>query len=198
MSTIKRNGTLPSEPQERKRSELEERLSEMRKRSESATPASPPPLPNSPPPAETPPPPPAASHPAQRLDMLLGNNKPKTMESPSKNKKVSFMAEEVAVSKFEYNDDDIDDVVNSVDDEVEQHDDNDNNLSQENLENPHEDPNVSGAVTFSPETDLFYFPQAFISAAETLLSGQTLSKLEVSHVTATHTPSVIGTQEVYR
>jgi afadin len=90
------------------------------------------------------------------------------------------MAEEVAVSKFEYNDDDIDDVVNSVDTEEEQFDDNDNNLSQENLETSHEDPN------------------AFISAAETLLSGQTLSKLEVSHVTTTHTPSVIGTQEVYR
>lgn len=52
------------------------------------------------------------------------------------------MAEDVSVSKFEYNDDDIDDVVNSVDDE-ELHDDNDNNLSQENLEKPHEDPNVS-------------------------------------------------------
>lgn len=70
-----------------------------------------------------------------------GNNKPKS-ETPTKSKKVSFMAEDVSVSKFEYNDDDIDDVVNSVDDE-ELHDDNDNNLSQENLEKPHEDPNVS-------------------------------------------------------
>ena len=53
------------------------------------------------------------------------------------------MAEEVSVSKFEYNDDDIDDVVNGDDDEDFQ-DDNDNNLSQENLEEKsHEDPNVS-------------------------------------------------------
>ena len=143
MSTIKRNGVHPSETrehkEERKRSELEERLTEMRRRSEPEL-ASPPPLPNVPPPAETPPP--AAPHPAHRLDILLGNNKQKT-ESPGKNKKVSFMAEEVAVSKFEYNDDDIDDVVNSVDTEEEQYDDNDNNLSQENLETSHEDPNVS-------------------------------------------------------
>ena len=148
MSTIKRNAPLPSESREHKddrnRSELEERLSEMRRRSEPEI-TSPPPLPNVPPPAETPPPPPAASHPAQRLDILLGNNKSKT-ESPGKNKKVSFMAEEVSVSKFEYNDDDIDDVVNSVDDEEEQYDNNDNNLSQENLEESHEDPNVSVTV----------------------------------------------------
>ena len=51
------------------------------------------------------------------------------------------MAEEVSVSKFEYNDDDIDDVVNEEDEE--EHDNNDNNLSQENLEKPVEDPNVS-------------------------------------------------------
>ena len=159
MSTIKRNGAHPSETrehkEERKRSELEERLSEMRRRSEPEL-ASPPPLPNVPPPAETPPPPPAASHPAQRLDILLGNNKPKT-ESPGKNKKVSFMAEEVAVSKFEYNDDDIDDVVNSVDAEEEQYDNNDNNLSQENLEESHEDPNVSVTVNFSSNSGSFYF-----------------------------------------
>ena len=70
MSTIKRNGALASEPREdkeRKRSELEERLSEVRRRSESQQPAA-----ASPPPVETPPPPPAASHPAHRLDMLLG------------------------------------------------------------------------------------------------------------------------------
>ena len=146
MSTIKRNGAHPSETrehkEERKRSELEERLSEMRRRSE---------------PELASPPPPAASHPAQRLDILLGNNKPKT-ESPGKNKKVSFMAEEVAVSKFEYNDDDIDDVVNSVDAEEEQFDNNDNNLSQENLEESHEDPNVSVIVNFSSNSGSFYFP----------------------------------------
>ena len=67
MSTIKRNGALVSE--DRKRSDLEERMMEIRKKSETT---SPPPLPNSPPPAETPPPPPASSHPAHRLDMLLG------------------------------------------------------------------------------------------------------------------------------
>ena len=62
-------------------------------------------------------------------------------DTPTKSKKVSFMAEEVSVSKFEYNDDDIDDVVNEEDEE--EHDNNDNNLSQENLEKPVEDPNVS-------------------------------------------------------
>ena len=67
------------------------------------------------------------------------------------------MAEEVAVSKFEYNDDDIDDVVNSVDAEEEQYDNNDNNLSQENLEESHEDPNVSVTVNFSSNSGSFYF-----------------------------------------
>ena len=33
-----------------------------------------------------------------------------------------------------------------------------------------------------------------------MLSGATesISKMEINHVTSTHTPSVIGTQEVYR
>ena len=71
MSTIKGNGALVSEDKDRKRSDLEERMMEIRKKS-SETVSSPPPLPNSPPPSETPPPPPASSHPAHRLDMLLG------------------------------------------------------------------------------------------------------------------------------
>ena len=42
--------------------------------------------------------------------------------------------------------------------------------------------------------------QAFINEAETMLSGVslTMTKIEPTHVTSTHTPSVIGTQEVYR
>ena len=63
------------------------------------------------------------------------------------------MAEEVSVSKFEYNDDDIDDVVNE---DSEDHDDNDNNLSQENLERSHEDPNVSSNGFLKIESIIYY------------------------------------------
>ena len=67
MSTIKRNGALPSEHRE-------DSVSDIRKKfSETSLPNSPPPLPDSLPPAETPPPVlPTSSHPSHRLDMLLG------------------------------------------------------------------------------------------------------------------------------
>jgi len=94
------------------------------------------------------------------------------------------LPEEVSVSKFEYNDEDIDSVVNETTDDDEATDTNDNNLSQQNLEKSPQDPN------------------AFINEAETMLSGvsltMTMTKTEPSHVTSAHTPSVIGTQEVYR
>merc|ERR1719510_2375942 len=137
---------------------------------EEASPVSPPPLPNSPPPMETPPPAPGT----QRLDMLLGNSKPKA-ETTTRSKKVSFMAEEVSVSKFEYNDEDLDEVTETDDDQ----DGNENDYKQENLEKKQEDPNV------------------FLNEAENLLSGG-LGKIELSSVSTGHTPSVIGTQEVYR
>ena len=53
------------------------------------------------------------------------------------------MPEEVSVSKFEYNDEDIDSVVNETTDDDEATDTNDNNLSQQNLEKSPQDPNVS-------------------------------------------------------
>merc|ERR1719242_1155611 len=133
--------------------------------------ASPPPLPNSPPPMETPPPPAPGTH---RLDMLLGNTKPKA-EATTRSKKVSFMAEEVSVSKFEYNDEDLDEVTETDDEQ----DKNENDFKQENLEKMQEDPNV------------------FLNEAENLLAGG-LGKIELSSVSTGHTPSVIGTQEVYR
>jgi len=137
---------------------------------EEASPVSPPPLPNSPPPMETPPPAPGT----QRLDMLLGNTKPKA-ETATRSKKVSFMAEEVSVSKFEYNDEDLDEVTETD----EEQDGNQNDFNEENLVKKQEDPNV------------------FLNEAETLLSGG-LGKIELSSVSTGHTPSVIGTQEVYR
>ena len=53
------------------------------------------------------------------------------------------MPEEVSVSKFEYNDEDIDSVVNETTDDDDATDTNDNNLSQQNLEKSPQDPNVS-------------------------------------------------------
>ena len=47
------------------------------------------------------------------------------------------------MSKFEYNDEDIDSVVNETTDDDEVTDTNDNNLSQQNLEKSPQDPNVS-------------------------------------------------------
>ena len=47
------------------------------------------------------------------------------------------------MSKFEYNDEDIDSVVNETTDDDEATDTNDNNLSQQNLEQSPQDPNVS-------------------------------------------------------
>ena len=115
--------------------------------------ASPPPLPSSPPPMESPPPAPGT----QRLDMLLGesqqdkhnqsvlllpafvgNTKPKT-DTAARSKKVSFMAEEISVSKFEYNDEDLDEVTETDDEQ----DRNENDFKHENLERKPEDPNVS-------------------------------------------------------
>lgn len=106
--------------------------------------------------------------------MLLGNTKPKA-EATTRSKKVSFMAEEVSVSKFEYNDEDLDEVTETDDEQ----DKNENDFKQENLEKMQEDPNV------------------FLNEAENLLAGG-LGKIELSSVSTGHTPSVIGTQEVYR
>jgi len=85
------------------------------------------------------------------------------------------MAEEVSVSKFEYNDEDLDEVTETD----EEQDGNHIDFIDENLVQTPEDPNV------------------FLHEAETLLSGG-LGKIELSSVSTGHTPSVIGTQEVYR
>ena len=90
-------------------------------------------------------------------------------DTPTKSKKVSFMAEEVSVSKFEYNDDDIDDVVNEEDEE--EHDNNDNNLSQENLEKPVEDPNVSNLYLNSHFMWWFYLLKTLKAILMYLISG---------------------------
>jgi len=205
ISTIKRNGNIANnlnqtekdndkralEERERemkieeKKKELEEKmkeeeklLNEARKRAQigpaGSNGSTPPPLPNSPPPVETPPPSQALSANApgtQRLDMLLGNtgtgkSKPKS-ETPTK-RRVSFMPEETPVET----------------DESAKCDDNDNNITQENLDrlNAKEDPN------------------AFIHEAETLLNSATmgLSKMDFNTSSSGHTPSVIGTQEIYK
>jgi len=184
---------------EEKRKELEENtrqeerlLNEARRRVQTGPAESngstPPPLPNSPPPVETPPPAQAAVSAApgtQRLDMLLGNTAPATLgrskpksETPTKrDKRVSFMPEEDAMTNFEYSSD-------SNREDFEKYDDNDNNISQENLDrlNAKEDPN------------------AFIHEAETLLNSATigLNKLDFNSSSTGHTPSVIGTQEIYK
>merc|ERR1719435_800291 len=170
---------------EEKKKELEEKmkeeeklLNEARKRAQigpaGSNGSTPPPLPNSPPPVETPPPSQALAANApgtQRLDMLLGNTgpgkaKPKS-ETPTK-RRVSFMPEETSVET----------------DESTKCDDNDNNITQENLDrlNAKEDPN------------------AFIHEAETLLNSATigLSKMDFNPSSSGHTPSVIGTQEIYK
>jgi len=184
---------------EEKRKELEENvrqeerlLNEARRRAHAgqieSNGSTPPPLPNSPPPAETPPPAqaaPAASAPGtQRLDMLLGNpatvttlgrSKPKS-ETPTK-RKVSFMPEEAPVTEFEYSSD-------PGHDDSDKYDDNDNNISQENLDrlNAKEDPN------------------AFIHEAENMLNSATMgmSTMDFNTSSTGHTPSVIGNQEIYR
>ena len=46
----------------------------------------------------------------------VGNTKPKA-EATTRSKKVSFMAEEVSVSKFEYNDEDLDEVTETDDEQ---------------------------------------------------------------------------------
>ena len=136
--------------------------------------STPPPLPSSPPPVETPPPAQAASASApgtQRLDMLLGEiffflklkiitfclgntapavattlgrSKPKSETPTKRDKRVSFMPEEASVTKFEYSSD-------PGHEESAKYDDNDNNISQENLDrlNAKEDPNVSKFILCS-------------------------------------------------
>jgi len=224
ISTIKRNGNIANnvnqadkdreaferralEEREReikieeKKKELEENLkqeerllNEARRRAQTGQAESngstPPPLPNSPPPVESPPPSQAPSSSApgtQRLDMLLGNtgpsvgtlgrSKPKSETPTKRDRRVSFMPEEEAVTKFEYDSDD-------VKEESDKYDDNDNNITQENLDrlNAKEDPN------------------AFIYEAETMLNSDTMemSKMDFSTSSTGHTPSVIGTQEIYK
>jgi len=225
MSTIKRNGNIANNVNqaekdrealerrmleerdrekriEEKRKELEENarqeerlLNEARRRSQTvqveSNGSTPPPLPSSPPPVETPPPAQAvaASAPGtQRLDMLLGNtapavattlgrSKPKSETPTKRDKRVSFMPEEASVTKFEYSSD-------PGHEESAKYDDNDNNISQENLDrlNAKEDPN------------------AFIHEAENLLNSATigLNKMDFNTSSTGHTPSVIGTQEIYK
>lgn len=167
-------------------------LSEARKRQNNTTDVesgNPPPLPNSSPPVATPPPAPSSQPGTTRLDMLLGNNTANLRskaETPTKNKKVSFMAEEESVSKFEYISEDEEEGEKYGDDDIAEFDDNDNNISQENMKrlNAKEDPN------------------AFINEAENLLNSSEMTlgikRLDLSAGPTGHTPSVIGTQEVYR
>ena len=54
------------------------------------------------------------------------------------------MAEEVSVSKFEYNDEDLDEVTETDDEQ----DKNENDFKQENLEKMQEDPNVNIALHY--------------------------------------------------
>ena len=68
---------------------------------------------------------------------ISGNTKPKA-ETTTRSKKVSFMAEEVSVSKFEYNDDDLDEVTETD----EEQDGNQIDFIDENLVKKQEDPNV--------------------------------------------------------
>ena len=103
------------------------------------------------------------------------------------------MAEEVSVSKFEYNDEDLDEVTETD----EEQDGNHLDFNDENLVKKQEDPNVR---TNAPDSNSMFntlISQVFLNEAETLLSGG-LGKIELSSVTTGHTPSVIGTQEVYR
>jgi len=199
VSTIKRNGTIPSDEESRRkmderRTELEqerqlqETLTRRRIHPESNS-STPPPLPNSPPPAEDPP----VVLPntgAQRLDMLLGNNsgtlnrpsKPPKSETPTK--RVSFMPpEQNPVSKFEYDEQQQEDEESEV--EEPEVDEESGRIDQDKLDqlNANEDPN------------------AFISEAEQLLNSATMgmSRLDFNIPSHTgHTPSVIGTQEIYR
>ena len=72
------------------------------------------------------------------LPAFVGNTKPKT-DTAARSKKVSFMAEEISISKFEYNDEDLDEVTETDDEQ----DRNENDFKHENLERKPEDPNVS-------------------------------------------------------
>merc|ERR1712181_116044 len=162
---------------EEKRRELEEAgrqeeklLAEARRRSGTGQ-ASPPPLPSSPPPRDSPPPPASSSNATPgtaRLDMLLGNGGSRK-ESPSK--RVSFMPP--VESREEQGE-------GEEDEEEEEYE------SEQELEERE-------ASVDREEQD----PNAFISEAENLLNPA-LSKLDFSEGTTGHTPSVIGTQEVYR
>jgi hypothetical protein len=216
MSTIKRNGNIANNQAdkdsekraaeerdreikiEEKKKELEENLkqeekllNDARRRAQTGQAGSngstPPPLPNSPPPVESPPPSQAVAANApgtQRLDMLLGNtgppltkSKPKSETPTKRDRRVSFMPEDAPAARIDYGSD-----VGM--DESAKYDDNDNNITQENLDrlNAKEDPN------------------AFIHEAETMLNSATmgLSKMDFNTSSTGHTPSVIGTQEIYK
>lgn len=114
---------------------------------------------------------------APGVSNTLGRSKPKSETPTKRDKRVSFMPEEATVTKFEYSSD-------PGQEETAKYDDNDNNITQENLDrlNAKEDPN------------------AFIHEAETLLNSATmgLSKMDFSTTSTGHTPSVIGTQEIYK
>jgi len=216
MSTIKRNGNIANNQAdkdsekraaeerdreikiEEKKKELEENLkqeekllNDARRRAQTGQAGSngstPPPLPNSPPPVESPPPSQAVAANApgtQRLDMLLGNtgptlakSKPKSETPTKRDRRVSFMPEDAPAARIDYGSD-------VGKDESAKYDDNDNNITQENLDrlNAKEDPN------------------AFIHEAETMLNSATmgLSKMDFNTSSTGHTPSVIGTQEIYK
>merc|ERR1719242_3007590 len=198
VSTIKRNGNLGQsfeqamkerqmqEEEERKR-EAEQRIEEKRReleeagrqeerllaearRRSSTGPASPPPLPSSPPPRDSPPPVSSSNNatPGTARLDMLLGNGGSRKESPSK--RVSFMPP----------------VENSREEGEEEEGDGEEEESEQELEERE-------ASVDREEQD----PNAFISEAENLLNPA-LSKLDFSEGTTGHTPSVIGTQEVYR
>lgn len=169
---------------EEKKRELEENmrqeellLSEARRRSQPGDGSSPPPLPSSPPPRETPPPT-VTSTGTARLDMLLGNGSgasPARKESPSK--RVSFMPPEER-------------------EEEEQHSRDEEDEAEEDGEEEEDDFNEHDKDSIEASADR-QDPNAFISEAENLLNPA-MSKLDFTEGGSGHTPSVIGTQEVYR
>ena len=75
---------------------------------------------------------------APGVSTTLGRSKPKSETPTKRDKRVSFMPEEATVTKFEYSSD-------PGQEETSKYDDNDNNITQENLDrlNAKEDPNVS-------------------------------------------------------
>jgi len=160
---------------------LAETLARRRALSDGLETGGPPPLPSSTPPRQSPSPPGLAMQTTgtHRLDMLLGSGsgtlgrpKPPKAETPSK--RVSFMPPEELTHTTGGESDESDVGSESVDKDAD---------SDGNEDGSNEDPN------------------AFISEAEQMLNSATmgLSRMDFSGASHTgHTPSVIGTQEIYR